>query len=219
MKAISITLALTLIGTWSGLSQGFVNLDFEHATIVPDPGSPFYPNAVYASNALPGWTITGSFLGPDEILYNHLSTGAQSISILDANSLRPILGGNYTLDLYGGGPSGVSISQTGVVPASAISLFFMGQPPFLGTLLVSLGGQNLPFVAVSNSLNYILYGATMPAGMAGQSEQLVFSALPGNNNYWELDNIQFSSSPIPEPSELALAAFGIFLLAFVRSRA
>jgi hypothetical protein len=47
---------------------------------------------------------------------------------------------------------------------------------------------------------------------AGQIRELTFFAAPGANNYWEIDNIQFSSSPVPEPSVLALFAGGLCLL-------
>jgi hypothetical protein len=211
--------ATLVIGMPLGFSQGFVNLNFESATIVQDTSSIFYPHAVYASNAIPGWTITGAnFLGPDEILYDTVSTGSSSISLFDTNGFPAVLGGRYSVGLYGGSnPSGVSISQTGVVPESALSLFFRAQSA-IGTLLVSLGGQNLSYFAVTNASNYTLYGATIPAELAGQSEQLQFYALQGNNNYWTIDNIGFSSSPIPEPSELALAALGTLLFVVRRWR-
>jgi hypothetical protein len=81
--------------------------------------------------------------------------------------------------------------------------------------VVSLGGQNLSYFALSNGPNYTLYGGNIPSAFAGKSEQLMFSALEGEN-FWEIDDIQFSSSPVPEPSELALAALGTLLLGFRR---
>ena len=63
-----------LMGGRLASAQGFVNLNFENAVITPDPSSPYYPNAVYASSAIPGWTATG-FLSPTEILYNDVSLG------------------------------------------------------------------------------------------------------------------------------------------------
>ncbi len=87
--------------------------------------------------------------------------------------------------------------------------------PFGGSLLVSLSGQNIPFSVISTELNYTLYGGNIST-FAGQVEQLTFTAPNGNNNFWEIDDIQFSSSPVPEPSELALGAFGTLLLGFRR---
>jgi len=61
MKTKIITVALMLAGTWCGISQGFVNLDFENATIVHDPQGG-YPSSVYASNAILRCLQKGLFL-------------------------------------------------------------------------------------------------------------------------------------------------------------
>jgi hypothetical protein len=87
--------------------QAFVNLDFENATIVPDPSSSYYPYAVYTSDAIPGWAVTGNFLGPNDILYNDLALGAPSVAILGMNGAPSIgvpgaLDGAFSIDLYGG---------------------------------------------------------------------------------------------------------------------
>lgn len=63
MKLISVIPGLVLLFASSGFSQGFVNLNFEQAVITPDPSSPYYPNAVYASNAIRGWIATGFMKG------------------------------------------------------------------------------------------------------------------------------------------------------------
>ena len=71
---------------------------------------------------------------------------------------------------------------------------------------VSLGGQNLSCMAISNSLNsygrsYTVYGADISA-FAGQTETLAFSlASPGHGI---LDDIQFSPIAIPETSATSL---------------
>jgi hypothetical protein len=192
----------------SGYTQGFINLDFEAATIVPDPSSSFYPYAVYASDAIPGWTPTG-FLGPNEILYNTVSLGATSVSIFDINGFNPVIDGAFSIQLYGGWgiPTGASISQTSLVPVDAASILFRAQysgPPG-GALSVSLGGQNIPFSVITTTPNYTLYGGDVSA-FAGQTEQLTFTAPNGVNNYWGLDDIQFSDQPIPEPGVFALGA-------------
>jgi len=194
--------------------QGFVNLNFEQATITPDPSSPYYPYAVYASNAIPGWTAIG-ILSPD-IIYNDLSLGATSVSLVGTNDQYgpDSLVGAYSIDLYGGveGPAaGASISQTGLVPTNALSLRFVasGGGPGGGPLLVTLDGQNIPISAIGTGPDYTMYGGNISA-FADQIEQLTFTAPQGNNNYWEIDDIQFSASPIPEPGDLSL--FGICLL-------
>src|SRR5450756_1045521 len=202
MKILTITLSiLTCASVTNG--QGFVNLGFESAVIVSDPSSP-YRNAVYAANAIPGWTATG-FLSPD-IFYNDLSLGSTSVSLFGPGGGFPILSGNYTIALYGGVgvATGASISQTGLVPADAASIQFKAQNPGLpgyGILLVSLGGQNISFSAVSAGPNYMVYGGDISA-FAGQVAQLSFTAPVGGHNYWVLDDIQFVA--VPEPNTYAL---------------
>ena len=204
---------LLLISVQHGKTQGFVNLDFEDAVITHDPASP-YANAVYASEALPGWAATG-FIGPTNVLYNGSSAGSTSVSILDINGHPPALDGNFSVYLYGGiTAASASISQTGLVPVGTESVFFEAQHYGLtqgtASLSVSLGGQNIPFFALATSSNYTLYGGNVSA-FAGQSEQLMFSALEGENA-WNIDDIQFSSTPVPEPSLFALTALGGLLL-------
>ncbi|MCX6929772.1 MAG: PEP-CTERM sorting domain-containing protein [Verrucomicrobia bacterium] len=101
------------------------------------------------------------------------------------------------------------------MPTYANSLLFKaeGGGTWGGPLVVSMGGVELPFSAISAQTNYTLYGADI-SGFAGQVEQLMFTALPGVNNYWTLDDIQFSTQLIPEPSVFGLAALGAGLVAW-----
>jgi hypothetical protein len=215
---IQIIIAAIIIFCQTGKAQSFVNLDFEDATIIPVPSSPYYPYAVYASDAIPGWTAVG-FLSPNEILYNDVSLGATSVSLLGNNGGYSALDGAYSIDLYGGSglAAGASISQTGLVPADAASIQFIAVGGAPGNnLLISLGGQNIPFSVLSTSPNYRTFGGNIPLGLANQSEQLTFTAPNGNNNYWEIDDIQFSPSSVPEPSVLDLFALSGLLLAWRR---
>ena len=216
---------------WIGLSliafsrdtsgQNFINLNFEQAKIVRDTSSPYYPYAVYVSDAIPGWTISNNFMGTNEIFYNDLSLGAPSVALFGTNSeySPPPLDGKFSIGLYGGAPEnypplGVSISQTGLIPTDAESILFIAQGSFAtGPLLLSLGGQNISFTAISTTPDYTLYGGDISA-FAGQVEPLTFTTPAGVNNYWELDDIQFSSSPLPEPDVLSI--FGIGILLFYR---
>jgi hypothetical protein len=200
--------------------QNFINLNFEDATIVPDPSSPYYPNAVYTSDAIPGWTTIGEFLGTNDIYYNDQALGSPSVALYGTNSeYDPPLDGAYSIWLYGGyyPTTGVSISQTGLVPNDAASILFIAQysgPPG-GILLVSLGGQNISFSAISTGSDYTMYGGNISSALDGQSEQLIFNApAESGNNFWEIDDIQFSASPVPEPSILGLVALGSLFLCF-----
>jgi hypothetical protein len=220
-----VVVSFTLLRSASG--QGFVNLDFEDAIIVPDPSSSYYPYAVYTSDAIPGWTVAGNYLGPNDIIYNDTSLGAPTVALFGLNSIysSPPLDGAYSIDLYGGlypfGGGGVSIGQTGLVPGNAASICFVAQgvpQPTGGPLLISLGGQNIPFSAISTGPNYTFYGGNIPSTLVGQVEQLTFSAPTGVNNFWEIDDIQFSSSSVPEPSVFGLLALGGLFYSLRRSK-
>ena len=68
-------------------------------------------------------------------------------------------------------------------------------------------------MAISNTLNYKIYSADISA-FAGQTGQLLFTTPV--QTLALLDNIQFSSLPVPEPSEFALVMLGTILLGFRR---
>jgi hypothetical protein len=199
-------------------AQGFVNLDFESATIVPDTSSPYYPNAVYASDAVPGWAV-GGFLGPNEMFYNTISVGAPNVSIVSsANGFPSAIDGAFSVFLQGGDTPTPSafISQTGLIPASARSLLFKAQADGgapINSLAVSVGGQNMSFSAISTGPNYTLYGSDISAA-AGLIRLLTFSVQEGYQ--WNIDDIQFSASSIPEPSVFGLLTLGALFLGLRR---
>jgi hypothetical protein len=139
----------------------------------------------------------------------------------DTFGINPI-DGNYSVMLTGSGVSSVpSISQTGTIPAGTQSLLFeaefisFGGPP--GQLEMEVGNQSVPFTAVGTGPGYTLYGANISA-WAGDTEQLTFSALESDSglNNWEIDDISFSTTTVPEPSPLALTGVGGLLFALYR---
>jgi hypothetical protein len=72
-------------------------------------------------------------------------------------------------------------------------------------------------IALQTFANYTLYGGSIPAALAGQSEALSFTEPPGipisnQPSLFELDNIQFSDQFVPEPNVFALSALGALLL-------
>lgn len=215
MKITLIKVATFLVSLFAieqvGFCQDFVNLIFESARIIPMTGGT-YINSIATTNALPGWTVYYGLSQQSEITYNAPALGSTFVTLWATNGSQ--ISGNYSVLLQGGlTASAASISQTGLVPLSAESLLFEAQQTGAGTLQVSLGGQNLSFVALSNGANYTLYGANIPA-FAGQPEQLTFSALEVSTfaNNWNIDNIQFSASAIPEPGVLGLFALGSLML-------
>ena len=87
----------------------------------------------------------------------------------------------------------------------------------LGGLQISFGGEAIAFSETGSTANYNIYSADVSA-LAGSSGQLLFS-LPAYTSNATLDNIQFSTSSVPEPSAFALTALGGLLLAWRRSKA
>ena len=182
--------------------QGFVNLDFENANVPPTPVNG-YGGDVDPALAFPGWTVTGA----QSIIYNNRTLGNTMAALIgptspDYEDDAP-LQGSYSAWLgtfeYPGQPT-PSLSQTALVPSDARSLTFLSAIPWdptspvapsFGT--VTLGGVALPLVSISGTR----FAADISV-FAGQIEQLTFSG----NIYF--DDIQFSSSPVPEPSVLSL---------------
>ena len=199
-------------------SQGFLNLNFEQANLTGyPPGSSDVP----ITNALPHWT--GYFGSPTfgtnqstQALYDAVLLGSGGISIQDTNGNIGIplpLAGRYSVVLEGSryaGQYSAIIGQTGQIPDSAKSLTLWG---FIGANNVTFNGQNLPLVLFDSTPNYNIYGADVST-YVGQTGELRFTA-----NYLEvaiLDNIQFSTAPVPEPGALALGGLGLCLFGFRR---
>jgi hypothetical protein len=97
-----------------------------------------------------------------------------------------------------------SIGQTGTIPGTAQSLIFWG----FGLGVVSFNGQTLPASVLGYTPNYDILGVNV-APFAGQTGQLLFTSTHyGPSIGFSIENIQFSSSPIPEPSVFSLFALG-----------
>lgn len=215
------SVALLLAAAQAGWSQGFVNLGFESANLSPIPAGQ-YGGQVSATAAIPGWMAWGwSNAGTNQmtqVLQNNVTLGANSVSVLGPDwNQGGILQGSYSVLLTAGSVlgagnfQGVSLSQTGLVPNSAISLFFEASGTG-GNFQVSLGGQNLSFNAIATGTNYTWYGANI-AAFSGLTETLAFSdsTIGSSFGYEYLDGIEFSATPVPEPGVLGLMAVaGLF---------
>jgi hypothetical protein len=199
-----------------------VNLDFENASLIPDHSSGAW--GYYASNAIPGWTLfarDSAFQGGD-VYYDNFSLGGGAVSLIDTNTTSwgynypPIQGKYYVMLMsfnYPGYEYTVGIGQTGQVPTSAQSITFLGSATLNA---LSFNGQILPLTVIGNGANYNIYGADI-SSFAGQTGLLLFeTALPSGGA--TIDDIQFSSSPVPEPTVYALAALGTLLFSLPRRR-
>jgi hypothetical protein len=197
-----------------GFGQGFVNLDFEDATITPTPVGGFtYP--ADPTEAFPGWIVppNSSSVYPTVVGYNSISLGAPAVSLMGPNFPNSAdyfpLQGSYSVLLQYYGISGPpSLSQTGLVPANAQSISFLvpsGQNGIYSTTtVVTLNGVNIPLMPIAGGR----VGGNVSA-FAGNLAQLTFSTINSNDSIY-FDDIQFSSSPVPEPSTLSL--FGVCIL-------
>jgi hypothetical protein len=229
MKITINTFIIALIRILYGFSQGFVNLNFESANVSGYSAG----NGVPITSALPGWSAYSSYpsgvysggfaSGATNVLttviYNAPSLGGPLVSIIDTNGGVPFQG-RYSAILWDGGSFplySTTISQTGLVPTGTESLLFEGSA--LGAYFgVTINGQTINMNALQVFSNYTLYGGDIST-FAGQVETLSFTLPPatlGQPSEFGLDNIQFSSSTVPEPNEICLTALGGFLLAWSR---
>ena len=207
----------------STLGQGtFQNLDFEAANLPAVPSGQT-GGFVEASNAIPSWTAYYSTDQTTRILHNSYTLGDVNVSILGPNfaSFYPILEGNYSIIIQSGliastTRTAAAIAQTGTIPTDSLSLKFLARQVLFGDptqLAISIGGQPVPYFPLSTTSNYTVYGADI-SGFAGQTTELRLTSFPtaaSPYNYFEIDSIQFSNQPIPEPSVFGLFALGALI--------
>ena len=211
---IPLALGVALVGAHGA---AFQNLDFESGAVVQIPG--FNTNRVYFDQAFPGWRGYVGGIQETAALYNATCLSCSVIAIHDGHqppdyliegSLTPVLQGahGYIADTV--------LAQTGEVPVGTQSLLFRARA--YGRIAVELGGHLLSLIPLGNGSNYVSYGADISA-WAGQESDLRFTAFSSDQpsdggSLFVLDSIQFSTTPVPEPSTFALfavaGAFGWF---------
>lgn len=216
MKKLILVSLVAGLGTLA-MAQGFVNLGFE--TTVISNGN---------TAALIGWTTDRNYNfingNPNLIAYNTFALDGQAVCVEGTNGAagyKAIIG-NYSVFIQGGTQfdpdhSGASILQTGQIPISALSIIYWG-----GKLNASFNGNSLSFNKVQLGTGYDIWQADI-SPYAGQTGQLMFTApwQTFGNLGSLLDNIQFSTSPIPEPHTFVMLSIGsaMFAIARIRTRA
>jgi hypothetical protein len=156
-----------------------------------------------------------------QVGYNSPTLGTATISVFGPNFSYGIIDGNYDVDLQTGenplasSPANVnaSIEQMGTVPANAETLLF--DAAVSTPLTVTFDGNVLTPVALSSGVSadgqvYSQYAANISA-WENVYGALEFTAdFNGTYNAVLLDDIAFSTTPLPtpEPSILGLTAIG-----------
>lgn len=205
--------SLFLLSELGAPAQGtFQNLGFENTTLTVFVRNPSIPS--YATNVtVPGWDwsphVNAGYGDPNTtVSFNEIALDSAAVTLHGTGSFRPVLSGNYSILLQGGSQfsppqfGGAAVFQTGQIPVTAQSLIYLGSIGFQ----VSFNGQTLSRVALDSTPTYTRWGIDI-SSYAGQSGELRF-AVPWLGS-GTLDGIQFSSSPIPEPSALSLSILGL----------
>ena len=205
---VTTLIVVTAFGGGTGSSQGtFLNLGFESANVPDLP--PDQGGFVSAAEGLSGWNVSPPVL----IGHNTRSLGGPAVAI-EGPLYNPsfILQGKYTAYLW----NTASISQTGLVPETARSLYFISAPLISSTepnFVVTVGDASIPLAHMGDRANYSIWAGDI-SRFAGLTEELRFTAPPGLGGY--LDLITFSPIALPEPSTSALLVVAGLLL-WIRS--
>ena len=197
-------------------AQGtFQNLDFESADLSNrDPVTGEFS----VSQALPHWQVSENGVSATEIVLNSPSLNLWAVTLEDGNeSGIPTISGKYSIFLQGGEGHGTfgyaEISQTGTIANDTHSVLFAARITRPGNLNLSFNGQPLQSALLQDHGTYQTFGADISA-FSGQAGELSFTTPYPT---WTLiDDIQFSSASIPEPSTLAMFALGCGVLLSVR---
>jgi hypothetical protein len=209
--------------------QGFINLDFESASVSPAPAGYTPPDAydpVSAGSALPGWTVREDDTVCTAVWGAPVSLDETSVALV-YGPFSPIRG-NYSLQLsaIADAPPGYfrtsSISQAGLIPAGAQSIRFLvaNRNPNLSPQappIVTFNAVPISLTTISETGGVLTMAGDVSA-FAGSTGTLTFScvspggAFPATENLFNLDEIQFSDQAVPEPPASTLFGVG---LAFV----
>ncbi len=218
-------------------AQGaFQNLDFELASVAPAPAN-YTPSDAYnpisAASAFPDWTVSEDGTICTAVWGSPAALDETSVALVSGGS-NPIQG-NYSVQLtaYANAPSGLykssSISQTGLIPIGSQSIqFLIPSPPQAGRVPpnpeVTINGTAIGLTVLSQFGGVMTMGGNVGA-FAGDTVNLSFvcqatpgASFPADENYFNLDGIQFSSTAVPEPNSIALFGLGGLFMALFQWR-
>lgn len=217
MKRLSCALLFCVSAASSAQAQVFTNLNFEAAVVVPNV--PVFGFLDW-SLAVPGW---GHSPGSDTgIVYygaTHVGT-TQWFRLLDASSPgNSPLEGSYSVQFASGYAAGpvegtwvnAYLSQTGLVPADAMSLTFLASRP----LAVTIDG--IPVAATS--LGGAAFAVDVSAYAGSVVEMHFINTTQQLHDPVTLDGVVFSTTAVPEPAPWLLFGAGVCLAPMVRRAA
>lgn len=206
MKHLLRILVLAASVATSADGQAFTNLDFEAAIVAP-ANPPF--GFLDWNLAAPGWSHSS---GADSgiVYYGGTHLGLTQWFLLTDSATQPggVLSGTYSMRFASGHESNSEsapwvnayLSQTGVIPNDAKSLTLLANGP----LGLSINGTSIPLVSLggpSFAADVSSYsGSAVEIRFTNVSLQ-IFDAV-------SIDNIGFSTSPVPEPATWILFCMG-----------
>ncbi len=209
--ALSLGFGLPAVG------QNFTNLNFEAAQVVPhDPTFGFLDWNL----AAPGWSHSN---GNDTtiIYYGQEHFGVtQYYMLYDAHS--PVyapgtqLAGNYSLGFASGYLNSnpqpqewvqAYLAQTGLIAANVHSIRFLAT----GEFALFVGGVQIPIIALGGNA----YAGDVTAFVGTMTEFRIVNTTTQLHHPVVVDNIAFSSAPVPEPSTVASLMLALVVASLV----
>lgn len=217
MQRVAAAVFFSVAAASPAWGQAFTNLGFEDAVVVP-------ANPVFGwldwGLAVPGW---GHSPGSDTgiVYHGHTHVGVtQWFRLVDASSVGGLPGsplqGQYSMQFASGHVSGdpasawvpAYLSQTGLIPAEAMSLTFLASR----AIEVTAGGASLaplPLGGGSYAVDVSAYAGTVV-------ELRFINTTLQLHDPVTLDGLAFSTTPVPEPATWLLFGLGALLVPGLR---